>query len=242
NMVADEVDECLGIMCHSFVSNLWTCGWSAASYDAWWQTQSELPAYHYLRRNLQMIGSTAPEKRWLLKNPGHIANLDLLFAIFPDALVIQTHRDPAKAIPSLCALLMQAFAIMEEDGGRHRLHAHILGHREVGKWARAVRDAEPIRQARRGQILDVIHGDFHRNPIAALERIYAFLGLELLPDVQAAMAQRIVAAPELSHGTHRYNVADFGLTEEEIREGFGPYVDQFDLRPASSAKSKPKVG
>jgi hypothetical protein len=31
---------------------------------------------------------------------------------------------------------------------------------------------------------------------------------------------------------HRYDVADFGLTAEEIRESFGDYVRDFDLVPA----------
>jgi hypothetical protein len=34
---------------------------------------------------VQLIGANDPDKRWLLKNPGHIENLDLLFAVFPDA-------------------------------------------------------------------------------------------------------------------------------------------------------------
>jgi hypothetical protein len=240
NMVADEVDESLGILCHSFVSNLWACcGYSAATYDAWWQCQSELSSYRYFRRTLQLVGSNDPGKRWLLKNPGDIANLDLLFAVFPDAMVIQTHRDPAKAIPSLCALLMQGFAIMEE--GRHEARAHTLINREAAKWSKAVRDAERVREAHRHQIVDVIHGDFHRDPIGTVKRIYAFLGLTLSRDVEAAMAERVAAAPELSHGVHRYNVADFGVTEDEIREYFGPYLDRFDLRPRASIRTKETV-
>jgi hypothetical protein len=226
-MVADEVDECCFVLRQSFVSNLWNCGWSAATYDAWWQCQSELPAYRHLSRTLQLIGSTEPTKRWLLKNPGHIAKLDLLFATFPDARVIQTHRDPAKAVPSLCALLMYRHALMEE--GRYQQRAHNMLARETAKWAAAVRDAEAVRQARPEQILDVIHGDFHRNPMQVIERIYAFAGLELASEVAATMTQRIAAKPELSHGVHRYNVADFGMTQDEIRQRFGNYIAHFDL-------------
>jgi hypothetical protein len=234
NMAAEDVEECLWILRQSFLSNFWVSGWSAASYDAFWQTQSELPAYRHLRRVLQLIGSTEPDKRWLLKNPGHIANLDLLFEVFPDALVIQTHRDPAKAVPSLSALLVQNIASMET--GRQDMRAHILCHREVEKWAKAVRDSEPVRQARAKQIMDVIHGDFHRNPIPVIRRIYAFLGLTLTPAVEAAMNERVAEAPESSHGEHRYDVGDFGLTEEEIRERFGNYVERFDLRPKKGSR------
>jgi Sulfotransferase family len=227
SMVAEEVDECLGTLRQSFVSNNWASAWSAANYDLWWQTQSELPAYRLLRRTLKLIGSNDPHKRWLLKNPGHIANLDLLFSVFPDARVIQTHRDPGKAIPSLCELLVQSRSIMEVP--RAGLHSRVVGVRETEKWAKAVRDSEPVRQAHRHQILDVIQRDFHRRPLDTIETIYAFLGAELSPPVRAAMTERIEAAPELSHGTHRYDVTDFGLTCEQIRARFGGYVERFDL-------------
>ncbi len=226
-MVAEEVDECCLVLRQSFVSNLWTCGWSAATYDAWWQCQSELPSYRHLARTLQLMGSNEPEKRWLLKNPGHVANLDLLFAVFPDALVVQTHRDPAKAVPSLCALLMHLHPIMEE--GRYQQRAHNMLVRETAKWSAAVRDAEAVRQARPGQVLDVVHGDFHHDPMQTIERIYAFAGLDLSPAVKSAMAQRIEVKPELSYGVHTYDVADFGMTQDEIRERFGDYISRFDL-------------
>jgi hypothetical protein len=227
NIVAEEVDECLGVLRQSFVSNIWNCAWSAQNYDLWWQGQSELPAYRHLYRVLQLIGSNEPGKRWLLKNPGHIARLDMVFAVFPDARVIQTHRDPAKAVPSLCALLAPIHPMMEE--GRADTQPRLLALRETEKWARAIRDAEPVRQAHPGQILDVVHGDFHRDPMGTIDRIYAFLGLDLSDQVAAAMAARNDAAPELSHGVHRYDIADFGMTEAGIRARFGDYVDRFGL-------------
>jgi hypothetical protein len=235
DMAAEEVDECCLILRQGFVSNLWTVTWSAATYDAWWQTQSELPSYRYYQRVLQLIGSNEPKKRWLLKNPGHIDNLGLLFEVFPDARVIQTHRDPAMAIPSLCAVLMKNHAVMED--GRRRLRAEIMGQRETAKWAAALRRAEAIREAHRGQIVDVVHGEFHRSPMTVLKRIYEFLDLELAPQVEEAMLERVAAAPEMRHGKHHYDVADFGLNEDEIRGCFGGYVDRFDLRlqPARAA-------
>jgi hypothetical protein len=229
NMVAEEVDEDLGVLGQSFVSNIWTCAWSSASYDVWRQTQSERPAYQHFRRVLQLIGSGEPEKPWLLKNPGHIANLDLLFETFPDARVIQTHRDPAKAVPSLCGLLARNHPVMEV--GRETLWAKILGIRETEKWAKAVRDAEHARAMHGDQVIDVVHGDFHREPMGVIRGIYGFLGLELTPQVEAAMTRRIADDPERSHGQHSYAVADFGLTEDEIRERFGDYVDRFGLAP-----------
>jgi len=82
-------------------------------------------------------------------------------------------------------------------------------------------------------VMDVLHAEFHSSPMAIIRRIYAFLDLELLPEVEAGMMARIDAAPETSHGVHRYDVADFGITEDEIRQRFGAYVDRFDLGPAA---------
>lgn len=228
-MVAEEVDECCLLLRQSFVSNLWTCAWSAATYDAWWQCQSEAAAYAHYRKCLQLIGASEPQKRWLLKNPGHIANLDQLFAVFPDALVIQTHRDPAKAVPSLCALLMPSHAVMEE--GRYQQRAHNMLAREIAKWSAAVRDAEPVLQEHKAQVLHVMHQEFHREPMSVIERIYDFIGLDLSKDVEREMAQRIEDKPEMRHGAHRYDIADFGMTEAEVRERFGAYIDRFDLAP-----------
>jgi hypothetical protein len=226
---AEEVDECLAVLGHSFVSNMWACGWPAPTYDAWWQTQSERPAYQHLHRVIQLIGSGDPDKRWLLKNPGHIANLDLLFGIFPDALVIQTHRDPAKAIPSLTSLLCQLYAPLRD--GDNALTGRITAHRETEKWAKAIRDSEQVRRSHPEQVIDVIHADFHRDPIGVVKRIYDFCSLELSNEVEQAMKQRGKDDPERRHGEHRYDIADFGLTDDEVGERFGSYVDRYDLRP-----------
>jgi hypothetical protein len=59
---AEEVHECCMLLWHSFVSNLWSCGWSAATYDAWWQAQSEWKAYRYYYRWRAADRSSEPEK------------------------------------------------------------------------------------------------------------------------------------------------------------------------------------
>jgi hypothetical protein len=224
---AGEVHECCMLLRQSFVSNLWTCGWTAPSYDTWWQGASEAAAYRWFRNCVALIGFTEPDKRWLLKNPGHIENLDLLFAVFPDAKVIQTHRDPAKAVPSLVSLLTKRHEVIETSSKAER--THIMLRREVQKWAGAVRKADAVRADHPGQVLDVRHADLHRDAMAVLDRIYDFIAMELPEDSRSAMAQRIADKPELSRGAHRYHISDFGMTEAEAREPFGDYLVRHDL-------------
>jgi Sulfotransferase family len=224
---AEEVHECCMVLRQSFVSNLWNCAWSAATYDAWWQCQSEAAAYRHYYRCVQLIGSNDLDKRWLLKNPGHIDNLELLFAIYPDAKVIQTHRDPAKAVPSLVSLLMQLNSLTEPE--RREQRAHTMLAREVAKWSSAVRKAQQVRAQHPGKVLDVIHGDFHRDPMAVLERIYRFIEMDITAPVRAGFVRRIEEKPELSHGMHRYDIADYGMSEQEVREPFRDYIQRYDL-------------
>ncbi len=227
HIAAEEVHECCMLLRQSFVSNLWSCGWSAPTYDAWWQCQSEAAAYDHYYRCVQLIGMHDREKRWLLKNPGHIENLDLLFAVFPDAKVIQTHRDPAKAVPSLVSLLMASHPVMEQ--GRADQRAAIMMAREVAKWARAVHKAEAVRERHPEHVLDIVHADFHGNPMRVIERIYDFIGMDIPDETRGGFAQRIEEKPELQHGTHQYSITDYGMTSEEARAPFGDYVQRFGL-------------
>jgi hypothetical protein len=224
---AEEVHECCMVLRQSFVSNLWSCGWSAATYDAWWQCQDEAAAYAHFAKCVQLIGMNDPGKRWLLKNPGHIEHLDLLFAVFPDARVIQTHRDPGKALPSLVSLLMNLNGLMEPE--RKEQRAQNLLRREVAKWAHAAGKAEGVKARHPGQVLDVVHADFHARPMATVEAIYRFIGMEIPEDTRAALVRRIDEKPELAHGVHRYAIADYGMSVEEARAPFGDYIERYDL-------------
>jgi hypothetical protein len=124
------------------------------------------------------------------------------------------------------------------EGDRPELRAKLIGVRETELWSAAVRDCEPVRQARRHQILDIVHGDFHRDPMGTVERIYAFIGEPLSPHIATAMRARVAAAPERSHGEHRYDARDFGLRPAKIRECFGDYVQRFDLIGWEAGRAK----
>lgn len=225
---AEGVEECCIILRQSFTSNIWNCmGWSSATYDAWWQGQSEADAYRYFRDCVQLIGMNDPGQRWLLKNPGHIEHLHEIFAVFPDARVIQTHRDPAKAIPSLVSLLARLHPVYEE--GRYDQRQRNMMRRETHKWANAAAKAEAVKARHPGQVLDVVHADFHADPMRVLEQVYAFVGLEIGSELRASFARRIAEKPELAHGVHRYDIADYGMSEDEVREVFGDYVERYDL-------------
>jgi hypothetical protein len=227
NVVADELDECLEVLRQSFVSNRWACTWTSPAYDAWWQTQSEAQSYRRFADVMRLIGCYDGERRWLLKNPGHIATLDLLLDEFPDACIIQTHRDPAKAITSMSSTLYHLHSAFEGEGAD--VSAPLLGPREMEKWAVAADHARAVRAARSPRVVDVRHADFHARPMEVVGRIYDAFGLRLTAETEAAMAERIRQKPELSHGAHAYDMDAYGLRRDEVLDRFRDYRIEYGL-------------
>jgi len=212
---ADEVDECLSLLAQSFVSHYPATGMILPSYDRWWWGRDETPSYRRYADNLRLIGADSG-RRWLLKNPGTLAHLDALFAVFPDACVIQTHRDPAKAIPSVCSVIWPAACFYQA----RRVDPARIGPRELELWAWSAERAREARKRHGERFLDVAHADFRRDPLATVQAIYARFGLRLDADAHSRMRDWIAANPEGKHGRHEYTLQQFGLTEGMVRERF----------------------
>jgi hypothetical protein len=172
---------------------------------------------------LRLIGAAEPNKRWLLKNPGHIAQIDALFEVLPDACVIQTHRDPVQAIPSLCSTLYMARRMFEGEATR----AGIIGPRECRYWQQALSRTDNARRSRAKQFFDVDHREFVADPMGTVRSIYSYFGLELSSIAQERMQVWIKARPTSKHGEHRYRLEDFGITASKVRDTFADYSRRF---------------
>ena len=114
-MAADQVEECWQLLRQSMRSISFECLAHLPGYSSWLRGQDWTGAYRRHRRNLQLIGLPDRDRRWVLKNPSHLFALDALLRVYPDALVIQTHRDPRTAIASVCSLAAQATAGWSDD-------------------------------------------------------------------------------------------------------------------------------
>lgn len=225
DMVADEVEECLDVLRQSFVSNRFGSSACIPSYDAWLFEQDEHDSYRRYADVLRLIGADEPDTRWLLKNPGHVARMECLLAVFPDALIVQTHRDPVKAIPSLCSTLHMARRMYEGDATRPEL----IGPREIRYWSQAVTRAGRVRAMKPNQFFDVDHRRFHEDPLGVVRAIYDRFGLTLGVTALERMRKWIAASPTRRHGEHHYVLEDYGVTATQIRSAFADYIDRYRL-------------
>jgi hypothetical protein len=221
-MVAGEPDECLNLMRQSFISNMFASQLNIPSYDKWWIEQDDTAAYHRHRDNLRLIGYREQDKRWLLKNPGHTLGIEALLKVYPDACIVQTHRHPVKAVPSICSLITMIRKTFVPD-------ANPLddGPRENRLWSLAVKRAMAAHDRHPENFHDVQMDDLVADPIGVIRGIYRRFDLTLQLEVEASMQKWLEEHAEGKPGFHRYKAEDFGLTEDMIREQFAEYIARY---------------
>jgi hypothetical protein len=164
-----------------------------------------------------LIGLHEPEKRWILKNPSHLFALDALFAAYPDALVIQCHRQPETIMASMCSLAQHTTA-----GWSNAFVGETIGADSLETWSRGLElfNAER-RKHDSAQFYDVDYFDLIRDPLSTVENIYAHFGIELTDEARAAVAQTDEQSKQGPRAPkHTYSLADYGLTEDQVKDRF----------------------
>jgi hypothetical protein len=216
-MAADQVEECWQLLRQSMRSVSWECLAHLPSYSAWLRAQDWTGAYRRHRRNLQLIG-LGTDRRWVLKNPSHLFGLDALLAVYPDALIVQTHRAPGVAIASVCSLAAQATA-----GWSETFSGEVIGRDQLELWASGLErfGAERARHDP-ARFFDVSYEGLVTDPVGTAEAVYAHFGLPF--GGTAADAMRALTTGGRTGSAHRYTLADFGLTTAEVVERFGPAI------------------
>ncbi|MFK7977277.1 MAG: hypothetical protein AB8C02_14170, partial [Halioglobus sp.] len=59
--------------------------------------------------------------------------------------------------------------------------------------------------------------------------IYSHLGLPYPNSVREQLAAYVADNPRGQHGSHDYQLAEFGLSEQQVLDRFGHYIDTFNL-------------
>ncbi len=215
-----EDTEVLGMAFHGQQATL-----PVYSYQAWWRTSDMTQTYRYHRRVIQLLESRRPPNLWLFKAPHHNFHLEALCAAYPEARFVMTHRDPVKSVPSWASIVSSILPEAEGQRDLHRLGREAANHLRIG-----VEQAMAAR-ARLGEdrFLDVYHRELIKDPMAQVQRVYAFLDLELTPAVEKSIEDWQAVNRSGAHGAHRYTPEEFGLTTAQLRSDFDFYVRHFDV-------------
>lgn len=232
---ADLPEECCVLQAQAFVSILFSIAFDVPSYQSFLLKADHTSSYAWHEAFLQQLQRGAGVRgRWVLKSPGHLLSLDALFARYPDACIVQTHRDPLEFVPSLASLSQVLRSLSSERGD-----PRVLGESTAGFWATALERAMHFRSTRpdlASRFLDVRHDDIATDPIAVVDRIYAHFDRDLSRRSREAMARFVAANPRGLHGRHNYTLETFGLDSRFEARRFARY------RSALEHGTDPEVG
>jgi len=221
--------ECVRITGGDFRSMIFPTQYDVPDYNRWLLHEADMaPAYRWHRIFLQHLQSRHRGERWLLKSPAHLWSLGALLDEYPDALLIQTHRDPVRVISSISALV----ALL-----RRMTSDHSSVTRAADQFSEDILDGLDRSVAARadgtvpaGQVVDVQFGAFMEDPFATIGTIYDALGLAFTAEAEANMRAFLATHPgDGGGGGSRYTFADTGLDADELRQRSRAYQEYFDV-------------
>nr|VFJ88478.1 MAG: Sulfotransferase family protein [Candidatus Kentron sp. H]VFJ92797.1 MAG: Sulfotransferase family protein [Candidatus Kentron sp. H]VFJ94764.1 MAG: Sulfotransferase family protein [Candidatus Kentron sp. H] len=232
-------EECLWLMEHTFADIIFELRAHVPGYAQWLAAhEADVGIYRYFRRQLRMLAARSRDRHpwsrhWVLKAPRHLPGLSGLLAVFPDARMVQTHRDPAAVLPSLCSLCAILRSAFSDRVDKHAIGAHWQG--RMGRIAQQAGAARGL--AEPGRFLDVHYDDLVGDPIGVARRIYGHHGYEYSERFEANMRGWLADNRQHKYGAHRYTLEEYGLDGARIRNDFarqeGAYrVSSFTARDA----------
>ena len=227
-MAATLPQEDVSITALEFTSMVYEAAFRLPGYSAWFHHEADLsPAYALHRRFLQVLQWRCPAERWVLKTPGHLWALEALLAEYPDACLVQTHRDPLQILSSLTSLETTLRAMASDTVDPHDI---------AREWAAlnalaydASIDARQSGLIDSSRILDVHFADFMADPFAVIRRIQQAFDLEPGGGAEARMRAYLAKHSDEEHGKHSHRFADTGLDVDEERERVKRYQEHFDV-------------
>jgi hypothetical protein len=221
--------ECIFAFAHQFSSDIYTGLYNVGQYTIWRSGQDQAPIYDWHRRMLQTLQWLRPNPttRWVVKAPSHLSALPLVFATYPDAKVVITHRDPLRVVGSL-ADLMATLHHMHSDHVDHGVLVEFMamGLEMQMDEVTAERDSGALPA---GQISDVLYRDLVADPIATVEALYAGWDLPLTDLFRANLAAYLDARHTDRGPRHDYSFADTGLDLPTHRAQVAAYQARFGI-------------
>ena len=163
---------------------------------------------------------------WLLKTPAPLALLPLVFQTYPDAWIIQTHRDPLKTMLSTVSTTAMVRWIRSDQVDIAALAAAIdAAFAGILNALAAQRDSGGLPK----RFVDVHFQDLLADPVDTIRRAYGGMGREFSDSHADQIRDYLAHKPRGKFGVHRYEAEDWGFDAAELRERLRPYIEHFGI-------------
>lgn len=221
----DQPEEEVLLMDLTFMSQSAEATMHVPSYSRWLEGEDHTWTYEYLERVLKVLCWQRPGRTWVLKTPQHMEHLDAFRTVFPEATIVQTHRDPRKTIPSFCSLVAHARGMFSDC-----VDPFEIGEHWFRKTQRMVRRSIQVRTGPGAdRFIDVSYYDLTRDPIAELRRICEHAEVAFDEDAEREADRCMEANPQNRFGRHIYRLGDFGLREQDVDQAFAGYREHYAI-------------
>jgi Sulfotransferase family len=193
-------------------------------YYSWYRDADTSFGYQVHKMWLQHLAWKNPRKRWVLKVQEHSFHLPELMSVYPDAVLVQPHRDPVTVMASICRLIEVIRCVSFSQIDRAALGQELLHLWHDGQAASiAWRKANP-----KFAVHDLRFKDIVADPVAAVRGIYAHADMDFTDETQKAVQGWWEANPSDKHGQHKYELADYGLTREQVESVYADYISAYE--------------
>jgi Sulfotransferase family len=180
-MRATTPHECVAIHSYTFLSQEFVSTCRIPSYERFLRLTELTPAYEWEKSFLQYLQSERCATRWVLKSPDHVFGLEQLLKVFPDATIIQTHRNPLEVLRSSTALTRVLRGLYGRPGDLAEVHSHegsILA--DGAERFMQFRDEHPELS---GRIIDVRYPELIADPVGTVRFILERLRTPVTPQI-----------------------------------------------------------
>jgi len=202
----ESATECQDLMGMSFRTYHFDGVVRVPSYIEWLLETDMRETYAYHEQVLKLLQWHCKPNLWHLRTPVHMFALDAFVEVYPGAKFLWSHRDPAKVLGSVCSLISYI-----RSWSSDRKDPHELGAEQLAWWAKGIGRAMEFREMfGDDRFVDVSFADLQTDSVKTVADSYA--------DGHKPGAR----------GTHTYELADFGLTEGQVREAFSEYLATYD--------------
>lgn len=181
-------------------------------------------ALRFHKRLLQHLQWKRPTRRWVCKGTQHHYQIPALWEIYPDALCVWTHRDPATFMASVLGIIQHFYTPITGKPVRGEVAQEFLDGVRAGYDA--IFSGDWLADER---LVHVRFDDFVRDPASVIRQIHARAGLEFSPTYEARLRRWLANPANKSdrHGKFTYSLEQFGLSTEDVRKRFADYYERF---------------
>lgn len=197
----------------------------AAQWRDYYLKEDQTKHYEFQKLAMQVMTWFRPGERWVTKYPAHIENLPELISVFPDAVVVETHRDPVGAVISNATMHSYLARTWQHEID----YAYTLDYWR-GVIERLLDAGMRDRHLVEDQVVDVRYDKMIADNWTAVEAVYAKTGMEITDTARAEIQHFIDNNKQGRDGRIVYDLrGHFGVEPEELRKQYQGYLDHYDI-------------